>query len=157
MTIPEPKFRNAYGFKLGFEHMEHNDSPSLTVPNEAMSIKEILRKFQKGLNVKDQLMRQAVYVDGDLDDLDLSEVMRGSEMDRKDLAAELKEANDSKLEELKNASKRAEEDAKRKESGQEANEDDGPPVAQPKGEARGQGKQRAGRPAEQKPQLPDGK
>lgn len=157
MTIPEPKFRNPFGWKLGFEHMEHNDNPSLTVPNEAMSIKEILRKFQKGLNVKDQMMRNAVYVDGDLDDLDLSEVMRGSEMDRRDLAAELKEANDSKLEEFKNASKRAEEEAKEREDRQEASDDDAPPVAKPKGEGRVQAKQRAGRSTEQKPQLPDGK
>lgn len=79
---------------------------SLTVPDQSLSIQEIVRRYVKGIPV-DVVQRQGVYVDQDLHDLEA--------MSRKDfaqkaaLAAELMEQCDSMASDIKAEAKRLKE------------------------------------------------
>ncbi len=80
---------------------EHNDLPSLTVPDQTMSIRTLLERYARGLPL-DGLMNNAEYQEGeeydDMPDprtLDLSERQEFAEQVRQELAELKSKANSS--------------------------------------------------------------
>lgn len=67
-------------------HGEYNDLPSVTVPNEVLSIREIMQKHVSGMKILDELRKQPVYDSGaDFDSEDLEKIQN---MDLFDLQQE---------------------------------------------------------------------
>lgn len=79
--------RGGQQFELFSEDMEHPVGPSMTVPDQSMTVQEILMKFTSGMDPG--VVREGVYSDTeDFDDLDLSQVNSMDLVDREDLARE---------------------------------------------------------------------
>lgn len=94
----------------------------MTVPNETMSVKEIMQRFMRGQKIDDAFMRQASYDSGvSFDSEDLEEVSRMDMFEREQLANELKQENQEKnkklllFKEQKQKEKKASEDRQRSE------------------------------------------
>lgn len=84
-------------FELLPHHIEHPEGESMTVPDESMTIREIMRKHVSGMRVKEALFREGFYEDTeDFDSPDFSEISR-LDFTEKD---ELRESNKQKLEHL---------------------------------------------------------
>jgi hypothetical protein len=60
------KVKNIYSSQLFEKNYEVNDEPSLTIPDQTMSIKEILNRFASGLPVGGQ--KQALYDETESED-----------------------------------------------------------------------------------------
>lgn len=80
-------------FKLSERDMSRTVGVSVTVPDEALTIREIMLKHTAGMNVATALAKQPMYVNGSLDDEDLEEVMRLDLSDRADRLREISERN----------------------------------------------------------------
>lgn len=90
-------------FRLLPEHKEKTTGPSLTVPDETLSIKEIVEKHVRGQRIADQLMRTPIYDSGadfDSDDLEKVKQMDLVEQD------EIYERNAEKIAEIKEKQKK---------------------------------------------------
>jgi hypothetical protein len=71
------KFRTPYNAHELPKQREHNTMPSMTVPDQTMSIKEIFRRFAQGLPIEGQ--KVPVYDDEyipDVTKMDLADVQR---------------------------------------------------------------------------------
>lgn len=92
-------------FRLLPEHKEHPKGPSMTVPDETLSIKEIVAKHIRGQAIADQLMREPMYDSGivgdDRDsDFDSEDLMKVRDMDLAE-QDEIKLSHREKIEEFK--------------------------------------------------------
>lgn len=65
---------------------EFNDLPSMTVPNEALTIKEIMQKHVSGMRILDELRKQPIYDSGA--SLDSEDIEKMQHMDLFDLEQE---------------------------------------------------------------------
>jgi len=105
-------------FKLLPEHKEHPCGVSLTVPDETLSIKQIVDKHVRGQEIADQLMRQPLYDSGiygddrdsDFDSEDLEKVVQ-MDLAEKD---ELKASNKQKIADMQAKQKLFLEEKKKK-------------------------------------------
>lgn len=80
------------------EHMETVLGKSETVPDDTMSIKEIVERYTRGQRIPDNMMRSTINdPNADFDSYDLEEVARQDIADRHELKTEL----DAKIEEHK--------------------------------------------------------
>lgn len=79
------KFKNAYNSQEFPPDHEKNGLPSLTVPNQAMSIQEIMRRFAQGLTVEGE--RVPVYNGEE----ELPDLKRMDLVDRQEFAEHVKE------------------------------------------------------------------
>lgn len=75
VSSPIPIIRNHFNSRYFFKNMEVNSQPSLTVPDQAMTVQELLARFASGLPLS---MGKVPQYDGeeemtDLDKLDLAE------------------------------------------------------------------------------------
>lgn len=61
-------------FVLQESHIEHPTGASMTVPDESMSIRDILRKHVSGVRIADTMQREGVYYDGDFDSPDVEKL-----------------------------------------------------------------------------------
>lgn len=90
------KFKTAYNAHEFPCDGEVNDMPSETVPDQSMSMGEILRRYASGLPLKG--VRVPLYEGEDDADLDLPDLSRMDHADRamhmKDMADTIKEAKD---------------------------------------------------------------
>lgn len=90
-------------FRLLPEHKEKTTGPSLTVPDETLSIKEIVEKHVRGQRIADQLMRTPIYDSGaDFDSDDLEKVKQMDLVDQD----EIYERNAIKIAEIKEKQKK---------------------------------------------------
>lgn len=71
------KNRPQHLWTLEERHKEHPQGESMTVPDETLTIKEIMKKHVRGMRMAEELMRTPVYDSGaDFDSEDLEEVAR---------------------------------------------------------------------------------
>lgn len=77
-------------FVLEPHEMETTVGPSLTVPEDSMSIKEIMQRHIRGMQIKSELRRPGGFADTeDFDALDLEEVNRMDIFDRETVKQKL--------------------------------------------------------------------
>lgn len=75
MSKAKSRIRNIYNLERKKEHYETPKGQSMTLPNEALSIQEILNKWTHGIDP--MLTKNPAYVDeADIDDIDLEAVQR---------------------------------------------------------------------------------
>lgn len=87
--VIECDFRSSVGFVFADRDREKGGGPLITVPDEAMSIREILEKFTEGIDMA--VEKQAVYGEEDADfdlGIDLEKVNQLDLFDRQELARE---------------------------------------------------------------------
>lgn len=65
------------------------------VPDEALTIRQIMDRHVKGMNVADNMMRNGKYTDNGHDAPDEEELVRMDMVDRHEFAQELKRKNDA--------------------------------------------------------------
>lgn len=70
------KIVHQYNYELLDKHKETVQGESLTVPNEAFSIKEIMERSMKGLNDPSLIRQEHYQDDSDFDDVDLEKISR---------------------------------------------------------------------------------
>ena len=110
---PVPTIRNLYNSKYFPKHYEVNTMPSMTIPDEAMSISELMNRYAHGMNLH---RREGVYngedsdLPNDLDNLDLAEreeILRGIAEKRDEIIKDVNErkekAKQKRLEDAVNA------------------------------------------------------
>ncbi|QCQ85051.1 hypothetical protein [Blackfly microvirus SF02] len=137
-----PKLRTQYNYKVDRSFYETGGGTSLTVPDETLSIKEILNKYVKGQNMSDMLSRQTGFnsEESNFDDPDLDALKRLDEIDRKEYAksvqndianfeSDLKRQQESIAEKQKDDQKKSSENLKKHSS--TTDEDDGPGTPDP--------------------------
>lgn len=91
-------------------HKEHPVGVSQTVPDDTMSIREIVDRFVTTRRVDERLQRQGFIGDADFDDEDLEEVERMDFVDRSELAQRMRDNVDesqSKIDEYERKRKEA--------------------------------------------------
>lgn len=87
-----PRKLRTTNFALRLEDVEAYHGPSVTVPDETMTIAEIMEKHTRGLRVAEQLYRPGHFEeDADLDSEDLAAASRLDLYDREELKADLAE------------------------------------------------------------------
>lgn len=80
-------------FVLGPEHMEHPKGKSMTLPDEAYTIRELLEKFSRNQRM-DELERAGTYDSApSFDSEDLSKVRDMDPFDREELANTIRDRN----------------------------------------------------------------
>lgn len=72
--------RTTMTFKLGLEDIEQPKGVSMTVANETYTIRELLEKHGQG--IMPDVQRNPVYLDGDIDSLDIDKVHRQDIVDK---------------------------------------------------------------------------
>jgi len=93
-------------YRLAASHVSRSVGSSMTVPDETMSIKEIMRKHVSGMNVSQELLKMPLYnEDASFDSFDLESLKRLDLADRSVLIDELKKVNETELAALKAAEK----------------------------------------------------
>lgn len=79
-------------FRLKPEHMEHPTGVSMTVPDETLTIRQILEKHVRGMKIAEELYKQPMYDSGaDFDSEDLESVSRIDLFERELMAERQKE------------------------------------------------------------------
>lgn len=102
-----------HNFKLGFEHMEQvSKKPrvSKTVPDDTLSLQEILTRFVHNAQAMDELSRKPTGYsseDPTHDSPDLSEIARMDAMEKADYARQLKQEITEQVDGLKKAREKA--------------------------------------------------
>lgn len=95
---------------------EWNSGISETVPNEAMTMRDIITKFSRTGQVDGRMQRKEVNSENpSFDDHDMEELQRMDLYDRQELAAQIRAERESKLEQLKQNQKIFEEEKQQKE------------------------------------------
>lgn len=95
--IPQIK-RN---FELKLEHTETPKGVSLTVPDETLTIRQILEKYTRGLDLAAQMAKEPIYDDtDDFDREDLEQITRSDFSERQELLEQLKLDIDIKRKQL---------------------------------------------------------
>lgn len=132
-----PLIQNKRGWVLGAQHLEHPVGISRTVPDETLSVKEIMQKFVRGMpQVAGGLVREGSWRDEkdiDIDDFDLEEIERMDIVERQELAEQLAIVNKEKLERIKKlqeAARKAKEEADAKDKEFKAWQEDAYKMAQ---------------------------
>lgn len=93
--------RGRVGFKLEAKDKEKvSDLDSMTVPNEAMSLREIIERFTKGAPVP-SIAREGVFNQGDFDDQDLEKVPGLDLVEKSEFTAAVTEKRKQLEEEIK--------------------------------------------------------
>lgn len=98
------KLKFQHEFRLGPEHKDYKSGsiPSLTVPDETLTVKQIMQKHVRGQRIAEEMMKTPVFDDqADFDSHDLSKV-EGMDLFERE---ELMEANKQKIADLKEKEK----------------------------------------------------
>lgn len=90
--LEKPKYRNSDNFKLGQSEkdFEENNEPSMTVPDESFTIKEILEKYTRG--IAPNIFRTPSYAPDEVDFDDMT-ITDGNDFDVTDVEAEYSVVN----------------------------------------------------------------
>lgn len=108
-----PVIRSKRLFKLERGDCEKGGGISETVPNDAMSIKEIMVRYARGMPITDQEKKEGKYAEGgNFDSPDLEALSRMDLAERSDYLELLKVEIEEKKERLKEAKKASAEAAK---------------------------------------------
>ena len=86
-------FTNHYTFREDYHQGEINNLPSETIPDQSMSVSEIMRRFASGLPISGQ--RVQLFEDSDLPDIDKLDLVEKAEL-RQYYATELKQFNEKR-------------------------------------------------------------
>lgn len=132
--LPPPLKNYRHTFRLKPEHTEQvskKDRVSQTVPDETMSLREILNKFVRNQQAMDELYRPASgYQDEpDHDSPDLQALSNLDPMEKADYARDLKTQNLEKVDALRKAREKARRDF---ETANQTTSDGGTPPSKPK-------------------------
>lgn len=95
---------NQLTFKLKPEHMETFVGKSQTVPDETLTMREIITRFSRTGQVDSRLDRRGVYTDNpSYDSPDMEELSKMDIYERQEVAAEMKQANQEKIDRINKA------------------------------------------------------
>lgn len=120
MKYPNLQDKRIYVLKP--EHMTLTVGPSETVPDDAMTIREIVNRYQSGMGIPPSKMHDARYGESaNFDDPDLEEIARLDLADRHEMSELLKAENEEKTRELE-AKIKAEKAAKAAKAAKKAEE-----------------------------------
>lgn len=122
---------NQLTFKLKPEHMETFVGKSQTVPDETLTMREIITRFSRTGQVDSRLDRRGVYTDNpSYDSPDMEELGKMDIYERQEVAAEMKQANQEKIDRIKQSIKDKEEKEKQQKlSSSKSKKEDGAPAA----------------------------
>lgn len=87
------KVVNKLEWVLSQSHLEHPKGVSMTVPDESLTVKEILERFRRGQPLSIHTRDTLYDPDSNFDSQDLEEVSRMDITDRSELAQELRLKN----------------------------------------------------------------
>lgn len=101
MWIKKRRFRLAHTFKIGESDVEHPVGKSMTVPDQAFTIQDILDKYTQGVDVGNY--REGVYdsADADFDDMDLEKVPHMDLVERENLLEQVQQTQKTLNEKIK--------------------------------------------------------
>jgi len=111
-TSMYPKLQDKRVYALKAEHMSTIVGPSETVPDDALTIKQIIQKHTQGMPIPPSKIREGAYNGGDFDSPDLESLSRLDLADKHEYAETLREQNEAKIAELKSAKIAADKAAK---------------------------------------------
>ncbi|WNK13172.1 MAG: hypothetical protein [Microvirus sp.] len=114
-----PKLQDKRLYVLQPSHMETNVGVSETVPDDTLTIKQIMLKHVRGMQIEDSMYRTPMYDDdANFDSPDLEALGRLDLTERHEMAQQLKQQNEESEADLKTkiqaakAAKKAERDKK---------------------------------------------
>jgi len=139
-----PKLQDKRIFVLLPKHQETPQGGSCTVPDQALTIREIMAKHVRGMRIADELEKQPLYNldetrgDTDFDSPDLEALGRMDMSERSEYLAELREHNELRKADINAAIKahneRLQAEADEAEAKKDQGNDQGPNNGEPKGE-----------------------
>lgn len=91
------------GWNLLPSHKSHQWGPSETVPDDCLTIKQIMQKFVHGQPIDENRKSEQIYLGGDFDSPDLESLKRMDLAERSEYVAVLKEQIAEKKQHLKDA------------------------------------------------------
>lgn len=117
------------------KHTEKNTMPTETIPDETLTIRQILQKHQHGINVADQLSRQPLYEENpNFDSPDMQQMAYSDLTEQEDVLRDvseiIKESRDKRTDYNKKVQQEASKVASQDSS--EADEPQEPPKTPPK-------------------------
>lgn len=103
------RIRLTHNFKLGQRpgDKEVPYGPSETVPDETMTVQEIIKKYVTNQRIDVGLKREGAYNDGDFDDMDMEKVNDMDLFEKEELLTDLKRSNQEKINFFENQKQKA--------------------------------------------------